>query len=533
MSDTEDVYGYPLPRAQVVAWEEASALMRAGAPGRAAQRLGELIAVVPGFVPARVQGAHFLLAAGRYRDARRWAIEAADAAPRSHALAFEIVRLLRVFEAIPEIDALVDGRDWSDCHTPDLLVQMAAQLAPLGLYGEAGRLLELARAHAPRMPAIHALQGTIAMVTGDMPAAGTAFRQALAASTEELPHVRWLMTLAAPGDPEAAIEAIRHAAARSHGEGEAAAYLAFALHNACHAAGRHEEAWAALVRGCALKRRMEPYDAAGEASLFARLHALMPGAGPPVAGDTPGLVFIVGMHRSGTTLLERILAGHPDLADGGESYVFQAALHLVADYRPQGMLDEALLDRLQGADLAEAGGIFRSYARWRARGRGFMTEKLPPNFLLLGQILEALPEARILHMRRDPMDTCFSNLRTYFEGAAGYSYDQRALGDYYLRYRALMRHWHDVAPGRILDVDYAALVERPEAEARRIAAFCGLDFHEAMLAVDRAGGGTATASVGHVRKGILKDRGGAWRPYAEHLQPLVEALADPADSPAL
>lgn len=141
-----------------------------------------------------------------------------------------------------------------------------------------------------------------------------------------------------------------------------------------------------------------------------------------------------------------------------------------------------------------------------------MTEKLPSNFLLLGHILEALPEARILHMRRDPMDTCFSNLRTCFDGAARYSYDQRSLGDYHLRYRSLMQHWHEVAPGRILDVDYAALVDRPEAEARRIAAFCGLDFNDAMLAVDRAGGATATASVGHARQGILKDRGGAWRP---------------------
>jgi tetratricopeptide (TPR) repeat protein len=487
--------------------------------------MGDLLAALPGFVPAKVQGAFFLLASGRYRDARRWAIEAAAAAPRSSALTFEIVRLLRVFEAIPEIDALVGGRDWSGCQAPDLLVHMAAQLAPLGLYGEAGKLLDLSQAHAPRMPAIHTLRGTIAMVTGDMPAAAAAFRQALAASNGELAHVRWLMTLAAPRDQEAGIAAISDAAARIHGEGEAAAYLAFALHNACYAVGRHQAAWEALARGCALKRRMEPHDAAAEARLFARLRALVPAAGHAVAADAPGLVFIVGMHRSGTTLLERILAGHPELVDGGESYVFQAALHLVADYRPQGMLDEALLDRLQGADLSEAGGIFRRYARWRAQGRGFMTEKLPPNFLLLGQIMEALPEARILHMRRDPMDTCFSNLRTCFEGAARYSYDQRALGDYYLRYRALMQHWHDVAPGRILDVDYAALVAQPEQEARRIAAFCGLDFHEAMLAVDRAGGGTATASVGHVRKGILKDRGGAWRPYAEYLQPLIETLA--------
>jgi tetratricopeptide (TPR) repeat protein len=529
MSGMHDVYGYGLPDAQVATWEDASALSRAGAPSRAADRMGDLLAALPGFVPAKVQGAFFLLASGRYRDARRWAIEAAAAAPRSSALTFEIVRLLRVFEAIPEIHALVAGRGWSDGPTPDLLVQMAAQLAPVGLYDEAGRLLGLAQAQAPRLPAIHTLQGTIAMVTGDMQAAATSFRHALASSTAELPHVRWLMTLAAPDAPEASVDAIREATAAVGGEGMGAAYLAFALHNACHADKRHPEAWAALAHGCILKRQLEPYDAGQQERLFSRLHATVPTAVDAPDHGAPGLVFIVGMHRSGTTLLERILAGHPELVDGGESYVFRAALQQVADYRPQNLLDEALLDRLQGADLAEAGAIFRAYARWRARGRGFMTEKLPSNFLLLGHILEALPEARILHMRRDPMDTCFSNLRTCFDGAARYSYDQRSLGDYYLRYRSLMQHWHEVAPGRILDVDYAALVDRPEAEARRIAAFCGLDFHDAMLAVDRAGGATATASVGHARQGILKGRGGAWRHYAEHLQPLIKTLGTSSD----
>lgn len=172
--------------------------------------MGDQLAALPGFVPAKVQGAFFLLASGRYRDARRCAIEAAAAAPRSSALNFEIVRLLRVFEATPRsMPWWPDGagpmarRPTCSCRSP-----------PSWLYDEAGRLLGLvAQAQAPRLPAIHTLQGTIAMVTGDMQAAATSFRHALASSTAELPHVRWLMTLAAPDAPEASVDAIREAAA--------------------------------------------------------------------------------------------------------------------------------------------------------------------------------------------------------------------------------------------------------------------------------------------------------------------------------
>ena len=170
------------------------------------------------------------------------------------------------------------------------------------------------------------------------------------------------------------------------------------------------------------------------------------------------------------------------------------------------------------------GEQFLAYARWRANGRRWFTEKLPSNFLNLGFILQALPDAVVLHMRRDPIDTCFSNLRTFFSQAAPYSYDQSELADYFLQYVELMRHWHAQFPGRILDVDYGEFVADPETHAKMVMSFCGLEYEAEALDVRKSRGFTATASVASVRQGILKDRGAVWTNYQSHLQPLLRGL---------
>lgn len=526
-SYTVDVYGFPLRVDLAGVWQHAMVQANGGRQADAAANMRRILSAQPDFVPAMVQAGYLLLEIDRYREARALVLKASQAAPASSALVLEIVRLLRKFEAIEAIQRLIDGHDWTTCGSAQLLLQLAAELAPVGLYSHVLAMLDHAERIGPAMAAVASLRGTIDLVRGDTVQAEARFRQALALAHGELPHVRWLMSLLRCGDTAVAVDAINDAQHQVAPGSEGDAYLAFALHNVLHEAGRYDESWRALARGCEIKRRLEPYDRVRQHELFRQLHALEPGsvAGVKQAGaGSPGLIFIVGMHRSGTTLLERILAGHPDVADGGESYVFSACLQQVADHRSRGMLDAELLRRLEHADIAEAGEAFRSYARWRAGGRGWMTEKLPSNFLCLGFILRALPEARILHMRRDPVDTCFSNLRTFFAGAAAYSYDQHELADYFLHYHSLMAHWHRCAPGRILDVDYANLVDDPDTQARRVAEFCGLHYVSDMLKVERAGGAVATASVAAARGGIRRDRGGAWQPYAAWLEPLLRAM---------
>lgn len=523
-----DVYGYPLAAENAAVWQQAAACARRGELTAAVDTLHRILVAQPEFVPALVQLSHWLLALDRYREARALARRAAAAAPRSFELTLEIVRLLRRFEEPERIERLVQGLDWSGCGSAILLARMVAELGPVGLYGQARTLLALAERIDPSLPQTAHARATIQMLSGELPAARETLRRLADARAPQEAQMRWLLSLKPPGTEQSQRDAsvLAERLERTVPGREDEAYLAFALHNVLHALGRDEESWAALERGCRAKRALVPYRKERQLALFETLEQLPRLHEVPSGGEaTTNVIFVVGMHRSGTTLLERLLGGHGDVTDGGESYAFSAALRHATDHYAPTVLDLEGAARLPGVDLAALGAEFLEYARWKAAGRPWLTEKLPSNFLNLGSILAAVPSARILHMRRDPLDTCFSNLRTYFSNAAAYSYDQRDLAEYYLRYRALMAHWHALWPGRILDVDYEALVEDPERQARRVMEFCGLDFQPAVLDIGREAGMVATASVADIREGIRKDRGGVWRRYAAHLGPLVEGLA--------
>lgn len=523
------VLGYRLPIRFAERWQ---ALVSAPVhPRDRAAGLSTLLEQVPGFAPARVQLARALLMLDRYRDAHAEAMRVAEAEATEPAFALEQVLLLRRFEALEAVERVVDRMDFPRC-PPALLVRLAGELGPAGLYAHAARALDAAESKAPLPPQGLVLRGTLRMAAGDEVGAGRCFEAALAKERRSRPHVQWLLSLLPAPDTvrEARLDGLyadMDAAPADRADG---VYAGYALHNTLHALGRRDEAWNALSRAHVARRRVEPYDRSAQQAIFDAL--LETSATPgPVAGSEAGdgLVFIVGMHRSGTSLLERMLGAHGEIADGGESYVFPAAMRHAVDHAARNPLDLELVRRARDADLSHAGTLFERHARWRAGGRRWFIEKLPSNFLHVGHILRALPAARVLHMRRDPMDTCFSNLRTLFLGAAPYAADQRDLADYYRCYQALMAHWRSLAPDRILDVDYAALVAEPAQTLRRIAQFCGFQFRDEMLAPRTSGGHVATASLASVRKGLLRDRGGQWKAYARYLGPLLEGLGVDAD----
>jgi hypothetical protein len=256
----------------------------------------------------------------------------------------------------------------------------------------------------------------------------------------------------------------------------------------------------------------------------------------PVAADTacaspsgaPVPVFIVGMHRSGTTLLEQLLQGHHDVRGLGELYDFTSQMREATDHHCHGVIDIEIVRRAGAVDFAAVGAGYLRGLAWRLGAEHFFTDKLPSNFLHVGFICRALPQARILHMRRDAMETCFSNLRELFHDANPYSYDQLELGAFHGQYRRLMAHWSQAFPGRILDVDYGELVADPEKSLRAVTQFCGLSFEPAMLDLKRSERGVSTASAVAVRQQIVKPATPKWAPYAKHLQPLAEALAKSA-----
>ncbi len=230
------------------------------------------------------------------------------------------------------------------------------------------------------------------------------------------------------------------------------------------------------------------------------------------------------MHRSGTTLLEQLLDASPQVRAVGELYDFTSAMRFATDHHCKGVIDNTIVARSGSVDFSEVGRRYLDGMAWRLGEEPYFTDKLPSNFLNIGFISRALPQAKILHMVRDPMETCFSNLRELFSEANPYSYDQHELADYFIQYRRLMAHWHRAYPGRILDVSYEQLTANPASEMQRVADFCGIDFIDAMTDTRSSKRAVATASAVQVREGVIKRKFAKWVPYAQHLQPLRDAL---------
>ena len=310
------------------------------------------------------------------------------------------------------------------------------------------------------------------------------------------------------------------------------AALEFALFKELDDLGEYGDAWTALERGNAIMHLRLPYDIAREDVLLERLIALstreflQPQTNHGQAQqDGPQPIFIIGMPRSGTTLLERILGNHSQVTSAGELDDFANQLHWEVNHYTSALLDPTLLDRMPSADYERVGSRYLAQTQWRARGKSYFVDKLPSNYFLAGAIHRALPHARILHMSREPIDVCFSNYKALFGDTCAYSYHLPSLVAHCRQYLRLMQHWHKVMPGRILDVSYADLVTSPEAMARRILDYCGLPFEEGCLDISRNRAPVATLSTAQVREGIHDRAQGEWRRYEARLAPLV-ALID-------
>lgn len=294
--------------------------------------------------------------------------------------------------------------------------------------------------------------------------------------------------------------------------------------------GRYDEAWPALAHSKALMCEINPYDAAGEAAvteaLLKRFESIAPpGIRPLPDADGPTPIFIVGMPRSGTTLLDRMLSNHSEVVSAGEISDFLCQLHWVADVPPGGV--PGMLNAIRKSadiDFTELGARYLKHTQWRARGHRFYIDKLPINVQMVPFIRRALPHAPILHMVREPMDVCFSNFRAMFGDVSAYSNDMQAVAQHHGQYVRLTNHWRATMPGAMLDVPYASLVREPDASLRTILKHCGLEVEASCLHPERNSAPVATPSSAQVREPIHMRGLGQWQRYAHHLEALRTAL---------
>lgn len=242
--------------------------------------------------------------------------------------------------------------------------------------------------------------------------------------------------------------------------------------------------------------------------------------------DTPVPVFVVGMPRSGSTLLEQILASHRDVSTMGESAALSSSISSVwPGARKRFLTNIAVASPVEFRDLAT------QYADRITRSAGKpirVVDKMLTNFLYLGLLATILPGAHVIHIRRHPLDTCLSCFSTCFSGGVPYANDLGTLARYYSAYYALMLHWKaTLAHGSILEVEYESLIMDPEAQTRRVFEYCGLEWNSSCLDFYLSRRVVQTASAAQVRKPLYDTSIGRWRHYRDMLKPLIEALDVP------
>ena len=293
--------------------------------------------------------------------------------------------------------------------------------------------------------------------------------------------------------------------------------------------GNYPKALDYLVAGKAVGGSSRGYSANRDAAIFDAIKRSFPRErqSRPKGHATSEPLFVMGMPRTGTTLVERIISSHPDVQSAGELLNFAMSIKQMSGTTSSSVIDVETLARARDLDRERLGQMYVSSTRPGTGQRPHFLDKLPHNFLYAGWISEALPNARMICLRRNPMDTCLSNFRQLFAPKSpyfDYSFDLLDTGRYYLLFNDLMAYWQEAFPGRILEVRYEELVDNQETISRKIIEFCGLTWNEACLRFEDNPSAVATASAVQVRAPIYRSALRRWEKYGSRLQPLKELL---------
>lgn len=462
---------------------------------------------------------------GRHVEAAGYYERALAADPAAFRSAFHLGNALLALDRLPEARAAFERAlalepGYAPAHNG-----LGAVFARLGDADAAEAAFRAALAHDPALGDAACNLGRVLLESGSVDEAVGWFERALELNPANSSYYLQLVrSRTGPLDARrlAALEALG-----APGRGltpTARIDLHFGLAKSYEDAGRYDDAFRQLAAGNALKRAGIAYDEAAELGFFAALERTIDealiAALRPYGNPSEQPVFVFGMARSGSTLIEQILAAHPAVAAGGETAEFG---RLLAELRPPVGTATPLPE--VGAALRVLADRYLIANEKLAAGAARFTDKTLANFSIAPLIHMALPHARLIHVRRNWLDTCFSCYATLFLGPyVSFSYDLAELGRYYAAYERLMTRWRALLPAdRFLEIDYEAVVADLETEARRLVAFCGLPWDDACLAFQAARRPVRTASAFQVRQPLYDSSIGRAERFSRHLAPLIAA----------
>jgi len=470
----------------------------------------------------------------RYADARELLERCLDLAPSfdaaRHNYAVVLNLQMKPAEALPQIDRLLAREP----HNTAYLSLKAAILANQGEYADSIAIYETVLGADPHQPRAWMSIGHALKTAGRQVESIAAYRRAIGMEPT-LGEVYWsLANLKTFRFAEAEVAAIRDALHRSDLADEDRLHFEFALGKALEDAGLYEESFAHYARGNATRKQLHPHSADENTRFVQRSKQLFTTeffAGRASAGaEAPDPIFIVGLPRAGSTLLEQILASHSQVEGTVELPDIPQIAHELAGNDGEGKFIDAVA-ALDAAQIRRLGERYLATTRThRKTAAPFFVDKMPNNCLYVGLIRILLPNAKIIDARRHPLGCCFSAFKQHFSRGQSFTYDLIDIGRYYRDYVDLMAHIDAVLPGHVHRVFYEDIIEDTETEVRRLLSFCGLPFEEQCLRFYENERPVRTASSEQVRQPIFKDGMNQWRHFEPWLGSLKAALGSVLDA---
>jgi len=398
-----------------------------------------------------------------------------------------------------------------------------------GFHERAVPFFERAVSLDPSPANLHYNLGASLQFSGDFGGAETAYMNAIEKQPDAYRAYSSLVGLSKQTGDNNQLNKLKPLFAEKEKDADASLHLGHAIAKTLEDMDEHPESLVWLKKAKQLKRTTLTYNIQDDLQLFDAAKRTM---GVPLTHtgqhSDAAPIFIIGLPRTGTTLVDRILSSHSDVVSAGELNTFAGLIKDLAQSSSNLVLDVDTLNRVRDANLAKTGEEYMSSTRDLARGAIRFTDKMPLNFFYAGLIHKALPNARIVALRRDPMDSCLSNYRQLFSTAYSYynySFDLSDTATYYKAFDDLMTYWRDVLPDhRFMELHYEQLVQSQEEETQRLLAFCGLSWDDACLRFHENTAPVSTASSVQVRKPLYSGSIGRWKKYGDRLNELKNDL---------
>lgn len=426
-------------------------------------------------------------------------------------------------------DALREQGD-STGHSAGSLAELAFFFSQIKAFDKAAEWFEKAVRLSPNNPLFLYNLATMRRILGDLPGAELALDQALVLNPAdgEAQHLR--SSLRTQTREQNHIDQLRLQLDMPGLPPKQRVHLYYALAKELEDLGQYKEAFSALKAGADKRRQHLNYDVRQDLTVMDQLARVFNAAKLQRAGagcDNAEPIFILGMPRTGSTVVERMLGSHSQVSMAGELNNF--AQQMMGQIKRQAQVSnmQQAIEASGELDFASLGQAYIDSTRPDTGQKAHFIDKLPLNFLYVGLIHLALPNARIIEVQRDPMDCCYAVYKHLFTHAYPFSYDLKELGAYYQGYQKLMSHWKESLPGRIHTIRYESLTDSPEPVLRHLLKHCQLEWQEACLSFEKNRAASTTGSAAQIRQSLYTGSVGKWRHYHKELQPLQQALSKP------